>query len=101
MNYDGLFILNISGKDEGLQEALDAIEKEIKAQGGKVTGMQKMDKRKFERVAGALDSGFYVNIQFSLDAQKLAVLRKVLTLNSLVFRQFYLRHEVEATPAKA
>ena len=28
-NYDGLFILNIQGKDEGLKEAIDAIEKEI------------------------------------------------------------------------
>jgi hypothetical protein len=28
-NYDGLFILNIQGKDEGLKEAIESIEKEI------------------------------------------------------------------------
>ncbi len=28
-NYDGLYILNIQGKDEGLKEAIESIEKEI------------------------------------------------------------------------
>lgn len=96
MNYDGLYILNIQGKDEGLKEAIDTIEKEITTLGGKVTGTQKMDKRKFERTAGKIDSGFYVNLQFSLVEEKLEALRQKLTLNSVVYRQFYLRQEVAA-----
>ncbi len=96
MNYDGLYILNIQGKDEGIKEAIDTIEKEITTLGGKVNGTQKMDKRKFEHVAGKVDSGFYVNLQFSLEEAKLEVLRQKLTLNPIVFRQFYLRKEVVA-----
>jgi small subunit ribosomal protein S6 len=96
MNYDGLYILNIQGKDEGLQEALDIIEKEIKSLEGKVVGTQKMDKRRFERIAGPVDSGYYVNVQFELATDKLATLRKNLTLNELVFRQFYLKQESHA-----
>lgn len=100
MNYDGLYILNIQGKDEGLKEAIDGIEKEINTLGGKINGTQKMDKRKFERNPGKIDSGFYVNIQFGLVEEKLEVLRQKLALNSVVYRQFYLRQETAPAAAK-
>jgi len=54
-NYDGLFILDIKGKDEGLKEAIEAIEKEIESFGGKINGTQKMDRKRFERMAGDLE----------------------------------------------
>jgi small subunit ribosomal protein S6 len=92
-NYDGLFILNIQGKDEGLKEAIESIEKEIEGFGGKITGTQKMDRKRFERMAGDLDSGFYVNVQFSLAPDKVEPLRSKLTLNEIVYRQFYLKQE--------
>jgi small subunit ribosomal protein S6 len=92
-NYDGLFILNIQGKDEGLKEAIEAIEKEIEGFGGKINGTQKMDRKRFERMAGDLDSGFYVNIQFSLAPDKVEGLRGKLSLNEIVYRQFYLKQE--------
>ena len=95
-NYDGLFILNIQGKDEGLKEAIDAIEKEIAALGGQVNGTQKMDRKRFERVAGDIDSGFYVNVQFSLEPAKLEALRTKMTLAEVVYRQFYLKQEAVA-----
>ena len=74
-NYDGLFILNIQGKDEGLKEAIESIEKEIEGFGGKINGTQKMDRKRFERMSGDLDSGFYVNVQFSLAPDKIEPLR--------------------------
>ena len=95
-NYDGLFILNIQGKDEGLKEAIESIEKEIETAGGKITGTQKMDRKRFERMAGDLDSGFYVNVQFSLLPEKIEPLRLKLSLNEVVYRQFYLKQETVA-----
>jgi small subunit ribosomal protein S6 len=92
-NYDGLYILNIQGKDEGLKEAIETIEKEIEGFGGKINGTQKMDRRRFERVAGELDSGFYVNVQFSVEPDKVEPLRAKLALNETVYRQFYLKQE--------
>jgi small subunit ribosomal protein S6 len=91
--YEGLFVLDIQGKDEGLKEALTSVEKEITSLGGKIKGTQKMDKRRFERIAGNLDSGFYVNIQFQLDPAKVDALNKKLSLNEVVYRQFYVRKE--------
>jgi small subunit ribosomal protein S6 len=98
-NYDGLFILNIQGKDEGLKEAIDTIEKEITTFGGKVNGTQKMDRKRFERESGDIDSGFYVNVQFSLAPDKVEPLRAKLTLNDVVYRQFYLKQEAVAAAA--
>jgi small subunit ribosomal protein S6 len=95
-NYDGLFILNIQGKDEGLKEAIESIEKEIEGFGGKINGTQKMDRKRFERTSGDLDSGFYVNVQFSLAPEKLETLRGKLDLNEIVYRQFYLKQEAVA-----
>ena len=92
-NYDGLFILNIQGKDEGLKEAIEVIEKEIESFGGKINGTQKMDRKRFERVSRDIDSGFYVNVQFSLAPDKLEALRGKLTLNETIYRQFYLKQE--------
>jgi small subunit ribosomal protein S6 len=100
-NYDGLFILNIQGKDEGLKEAIETIEKEIEGFGGKTNGTQKMDRKRFERASGDLDSGFYVNVQFSLPPDKLEGLRSKLTLNDIVYRQFYLKQEAAAAAQAA
>ncbi len=88
-----MFILNIQGKDEGLKEAIDVIEKEIVTLGGTIIGTQKMDRKRFERQATDVDSGFYVNIQFSLVPEKVLPLRNKLKLNDVVFRQLYLKKE--------
>ena len=49
--YEGLFILNTAGKEEGIKEAIDKITAEISAVGGKVETTQKMDKKNFTRIA--------------------------------------------------
>ena len=91
MNYDGLFILNIQGKDEGLKEIIDLIEKEIGAMDGKVAGVQKMDKRQFSYVAGPLDSGHYVNFIFQAEPPLITKLRTKFKLDPEVYRQNYMR----------
>ena len=49
--YEGLFILNTAGKEEGIKDVIDKISAEITALGGNVETVQKMDKRIFSRVA--------------------------------------------------
>ncbi|MFH1067760.1 MAG: 30S ribosomal protein S6 [bacterium] len=88
--YEALFILDIQGKDEGVMEASDMIESEIQALGGSVKSSQKMDRHRFENVAGRLDSGYYLGVSFQLPPVKLEALRQKLKLNDKVYRQFYL-----------
>jgi ribosomal protein S6 len=85
--YEGLFILNIAGKEEGIKDIIDKISAEIAAQGGKVETVQKMDKRPFSRVADKRhNSGFYVNIIFEIKPATIAALRSRFALNEDIFR---------------
>ncbi|HEY8965306.1 MAG TPA: 30S ribosomal protein S6 [Candidatus Methylacidiphilales bacterium] len=101
--YDGLYILEghqKDAKDDPIKASLDLIEKEINALGGTVTGTQKMDRRRFERVADdKVDSGFYANVQFTLAPGKLANLQAKLKLAKGIFRQFYLKAKAEKAAA--
>ncbi len=64
--YEGLFILNLAGKEDGLKEAVDRVTAEITTLGGKVETVQKMDKKPFARVADKRHTGgHYVNVLFA------------------------------------
>lgn len=96
--YEGLFILNLSAREEALKEAIDKITAEITSLGGKIETVQKMDKRAFARVADKKHgSGFYVNVIFSGEAPVVAQLRSRFTLSEDVFRALF----TVAPPAKA
>lgn len=88
--YEGLFILNTAGKEEGIKETIDRISAEIASAGGKVETVQKMDKRPFSRVADKkTSSGFYVNVIFEVDPKSVAGLKARFGLNEEVFRVMF------------
>jgi ribosomal protein S6 len=88
--YEGLFILDTAGKEEGIKETIDKISAEITAAGGKVETVQKMDKRSFARVANKKDSaGFYVNVIFESLPSTLDLLRHKFALSEDVFRVMF------------
>jgi ribosomal protein S6 len=88
--YEGLFILNTAGKEEGIKEMIDAISAEITNAGGKIETVQRMDKRQFSRVADKrFSSGFYVNIIFESDPAVVAQLKTKLFTNQDVFRVMF------------
>src|SRR6185295_11328709 len=88
--YEGLFILETAGKEEGIKEAIDKISSEITAAGGKVETVQKMDKRNFTRVADKKHSaGFFVNVIFESEPAVLSQLKSRFTLNEEVFRVMF------------
>ena len=88
--YEGLFILNIAGQEEGIKEISDKITAEIASAGGKVETVQKMDKRPFARVADRKsNSGFFVNVIFESQPLSLAPLKSRLTMSDDVFRVLF------------
>jgi len=98
--YEGLFILNTAGREEGVKEALDKISAEIAAAGGKVETVQKMDRKHFARVADKRHSaGFYANVIFTGSSAIIAQLRSKFALNEEVFRVLFTQSP-EPKPAK-
>jgi len=85
--YEGLFILNTAGKEEGVKDVIDHITNDITVAGGRVDTVQKMDKRPFARAASRkATSGFYVNLIFESEPTALDGLRTKFRLNPDVFR---------------
>lgn len=99
--YEGLFILNTAGKEEGIKDAIDKISAEITQAGGKVETVQKMDKRNFSRIASKRHtSGFYVNIIFESTPAVVAQLQTRFALNEEVFRVLF-THQAPVPAQKA
>ncbi len=88
--YEGLFILETAGKEEGIKDAIDKISAEITSAGGKVETVQKMDKKSFSRVADKRhQSGFYVNVIFDAEPKTISQLRTKFAMNDDVFRVMF------------
>ena len=88
--YEGLFILETAGKEEGIKDAIDKISAEITTAGGKVETVQKMDKKNFSRVADKKhNSGFYVNVIFESEPSAITQLKQRFALNEEVFRVLF------------
>ena len=88
--YEGLFILNMAGKEEGIKDVLDKISAEITATGAKVETVQKMDKKAFSRIADKKHtSGYYANVIFNGTPAVVAQLQSKFALNEDVFRTLF------------
>ena len=88
--YEGLFILNLAGREEGVKDALDKISTEITAAGGKIETVQKMEKKAFARIADKRHtSGFYANVIFDATPAVVAQLQSKFKLNEDVFRVLF------------
>ena len=88
--YEGLFILDTAGKEEGIKDSIDKISAEINSAGGKVETVQKMDKRNFARVRYKRHTGgFYANVIFESEPALLEQLKHRFALNAEVFRVLF------------
>jgi small subunit ribosomal protein S6 len=89
-SYESTFILDLQGKEDGVDQAIADIKAAVEQLGGKLEGTQRMDRRKFERQAGKLDGGYYLGVTFELEPLKLTELRAKFQLDNRVYRQHYL-----------
>lgn len=100
--YEGLFILETAGKEEGIKDTIDKISAEITALGGKVETVQKMDKKNFMRVADKKhNAGYYVNIIFEAQASVVEQLKHRFAMNEEVFRVLFTNAPAQKQAAAA
>lgn len=63
--YEGLFILDLAGREEGLNEAIDKVKALLTEAGAKVDTVQKLEKKAFARVTDKkVTGGHFVNVTF-------------------------------------
>ena len=88
--YEGLFILDTAGREETVKDIIDKVSNEIAAGGGKIETIQKMEKNAFTRVSDKkFTAGFYVNIIFEAEPDKVNALKNRFALNPDVFRVMF------------
>lgn len=88
--YEGLFILDTTGKEETIKDTIDRISADISSAGAKVETVQKMDKKSFARIADKKHTaGFYVNVIFEAQPAVIATLKSKFANDQDVFRVMF------------
>lgn len=96
--YEGLFILNTAGKEEGVNDIIEKVKTQLAGLGAKIETVQKMEKRTFVRTENAkVKDGFYVNYIFEAAPEVAVKLQKHFVLDEDVFRVLFT--ESPAKPA--
>ena len=101
--YEGLFILDLTGKEEGLNEAVDKVKSIIVDSGAKVETVQKMDKKSFARVTDKkVTGGHFVNVVFEATPTVMTALQSKFVHVPEVYRvQFGAASKFVAAPVEA
>jgi small subunit ribosomal protein S6 len=85
--YEGLFILNLAGREESLKDVIDRLTSELTTAGCQVETVQKMDRRSFARVSDKkITAGHYVNFIFRAEPNVVPTLRNRFLLDEDVYR---------------
>jgi small subunit ribosomal protein S6 len=84
--YEGLFILDVVGREDAEKDIIDRIQKEIEQTGGKVETVQKMGQKPFARPNSKRSAGHYVNVIFHAPGPAITKLDVKFQLDADVFR---------------
>ena len=89
--YESLIVLNTKGNEDGVDELVGAVAKEMESEGAKLDEIQQLGKRNFAYNARHLASGHYVNYVFEADPDQISNIQAKLKLNDHVHIQHYQR----------
>ena len=88
--YEGLFILDTSGREDSAKDIIDRVSKEMTDVGCTIETVQKMDKRSFARTANKKhSSGFYANVVFSAEPTAVTRLHTHFKMDTEVLRVLF------------
>ena len=84
--YEGLFILDVVGREDAEKDIIDRIQKDIEQAGGSVETVQKMGQKPFARTTAKRSAGHYVNVIFHAPPTAITQLDAKFQLDTDVFR---------------
>jgi len=101
--YEGLFILDLAGREEGLNDVVEKVKSLLAGSGAKVETVQKMDKKAFSRVTDKkVTGGHFVNVVFEATPTVIGVLQSKFVHVPEVYRvQFGAASKFVAAPVEA
>ena len=101
--YEGLFILDLAGREEGLNDVVEKVKSLLAGSGAKVETVQKMDKKSFARVTDKkVTGGHFVNVVFEATPTVMTALQSKFIHVPEVYRvQFGAASKFIAAPVEA
>jgi ribosomal protein S6 len=87
--YEVLLVLNTKGKEEGANELIDSIEKQIKAAKVEVEQIQRLEKRTFSYPSKKRTAGYYVNYIVHATPEQIDSLQAKWKLDPVIHLQHY------------
>jgi small subunit ribosomal protein S6 len=89
--YEGLIVLNTKGIEGTVDDLVNAVAKELIAEGAKLDEVQQLGRKQFAYNARHLEGGLYVNYIFEGDPSLVEKIQSRLKLNDKVHLQHYQR----------
>ena len=89
--YEGLIVLTSQGQEDGINDLVSSVAKEMEGKGAKMDEIQQLGRRKFAYNARHLEGGHYVNYIFEAEPEVIEQIQGVLSLNDSVYLQHYQR----------
>ena len=87
--YEVLLVLNTKGKEESVNDLIETVEKQIKAEGIELEQTQRLEKRHFAYVSRKQTSGYYVNFIVHAEPAQIEALQSKWKLDSVIHLQHY------------
>jgi small subunit ribosomal protein S6 len=91
--YEGIVVLNTKGTEGGVEDLVSVVSKEMQAEGATITETQDMGRRKFAYNSDHMESGHYINFQFTAEPSSIEKIKGRLRLNNQIHLQYYQRAE--------
>lgn len=90
--YEGVYVLNMKGQEEGIEEMVGKITKELESNGATLEQIDRLGRKEFANTNHAKQNhGYYVQFHFEAEPKTLAEVESRLKLNEQVMLQHYRR----------
>lgn len=90
--YEGVYVLKMKGQEEGVEEMVGAITKELESNGATLEQIDRIGRKEFAHTNHAKQShGYYVQFHFEAEPKAIEDVETRLKLNDQVMLQHYRR----------
>jgi ribosomal protein S6 len=91
-NYEGIYILKLQGQEEGIDEMVGKISKELESNGATLEKIERLGRKEFVYPNNAKQKhGYYVQFHFAAEPASLDAVESHLKLSDQVMLQHYRR----------
>lgn len=91
-NYEGILVLKLQGQEEGVEELVSGISKELEANGATMEQIDRVGRKEFTHENHAKQThGYYVHMQFKAEPDVISGVQAKLKLNEGIMLQHYRR----------